>query len=124
MCGLFLFFIISTCWANKVYTDPKKPIIVGKSADNFTIELQANPTTGYMWFLKNFNDDLIAIDSHHYVPPKDKQLGAAGTDVWKFVIDTDAINAPQLMELEFVYTKPWNLSNQKSKVFTVLTTDQ
>ena len=124
LCSLLFLVFTGQCFADVSYTDVKKPIIVGRSAHSFTIELKANPTTGYMWFLKNFNGELLNIEARYYQPPKDDRVGAAGKDIWKFTITSDALKAPQITELHFIYAKPWDLSDQKSQTFTVLTTDQ
>lgn len=107
-----------------VYTEPSKPIVVSKSSHSFSIELAANPTTGYMWFLKNFDQDFIKIKQHYFVPPKDQKIGAPGMDVWQFEVNPKALTAPLMVELNFTYTKPWDLTDQKDTTFTVLTTDQ
>lgn len=117
-------FTATTVCAATVYTEPSKPIMVSKSSHNFSIELAANPTTGYMWFLKNFDQDFIKIKQHYFVPPKDHKIGAPGMDVWQFEVNPKALNAPLMVELNFTYTKPWDLSDQKEATFTVLTTDQ
>lgn len=122
--GLVISAIFTNIFADKIYTDPTKPIFASKTAKAFTIELQANPTTGYMWFLKDFNEDLLTIKAHEYRPPKVQRPGAPGTDVWTFAINKNAVHAPQMIDLRFIYTKPWDLEDQQVKVFTVLTTDQ
>lgn len=111
-------------FAQAIYTDAAKPITVSKTENTFTISLKANPTTGYVWFLKNFNNKLLEIESHKYQPPKSNAMGAPGKDIWTFKVDSDAFDAPQMAELTFVYTKPWDLKDQQQTVFTVLTTDQ
>lgn len=114
----------TSCFAQRVYTDSSKPITISKAEDTFVISLKANPTTGYIWFLKNANNGWIKIKSHQYKAPKDSKVGAPGTDVWTFKVDDNAFDAPQIAELVFIYTKPWDLKTQTQKVFTVLTTDQ
>jgi len=117
--------ISMNCFAQAtVYTDTTKPITVSKASDEFIISLESNPSTGYTWFLKDFKNNLIELKSHDYQPPKDTKVGAPGRDVWEFEMEDKAFVAPQMIDLTFVYTKPWDLKTQKQEVFTVLTTDQ
>lgn len=55
------------------------------SGDEFTVELESNPTTGYEWQVVQIEDEAIVrlVDSE-YVPPDSDLLGASGKEVFTF----------------------------------------
>lgn len=67
-----------------VYSDPSKTIVV-KTGDEFSIELESNPSTGFNWVLTGqFSSSIVKMLPGSYRPPDPPTYGAPGTDVWKF----------------------------------------
>ncbi len=68
-------------------TDPQQPIRV-RAGREFTIVVEANPTTGYEWRLMTSPDEaLVHLVEHKYQPGKAAQggaIGAGGYDIWRF----------------------------------------
>ena len=105
-----------------VLTDPKKAIVVKQDNDEFTITMQANPTTGYGWYLTGFYSKYIEPEGMQFIPPTKQLMGAPGVDVWKFKIDDDAFKAPMLLTIRFVSMRPWDVSTGKKQTYRVVTT--
>ena len=139
MLALAGFFVAGTCMAAispakliqakgmmKSYSDVKKVIMVNETSPQFTIKLRANPTTGYLWLLKNYNAQLLTLVNHHYVAPANKKMmGAPGFESWTFKATAGAMIAPRLAYIDLVYARPFELGGAKNKLsstrFTVVT---
>ncbi|WP_235603146.1 protease inhibitor I42 family protein [Piscirickettsia litoralis] len=61
-----------------------KALVISKPGHTFEIKVPANPTTGYLWFLKSYNHNLIEAVKHRYDAPKTNMVGSPGKDVWTF----------------------------------------
>lgn len=67
-----------------VYTDPSETIKV-KPGDEFSIELESNPSTGFGWVLTGqFSASIVKMVNVSYRPPDPPTYGTPGADVWKF----------------------------------------
>lgn len=105
-----------------VFSDPTKSILVQKSNPVFEIVLQSNPTTGYSWFLKNYDNNLITLVSHSYYPPLDQKLvGAPGYDKWIFRVKPEGFIAPQLTNITLIYMRTWEDQGAQVINFKVVT---
>ena len=125
-------FLISLCCMQALYadsakktdfTDQQKPIVVKRSNTVFTIVLSSNPTTGYSWFLKNYDADLIKPLSRKYYPPQTKLIGAGGYEKWVFAVKEKGFIVPQTTNITLIYTRPWELQGAQVTNFKVVTTN-
>lgn len=67
-----------------VYTDPSKTIRL-QTGDEFSIELESNPSTGIIWVLtEQLKSSVVRMVSASYRPPDPPVPGSPGTDVWTF----------------------------------------
>lgn len=105
------------------YNDPDKPILVKSDQKTFTITLAANPTTGYLWFLKKYDHELIKPVGYRYIAPKTQIPGKGGTAVWTFKATDKAFAAPTMTNITLVYAQPWALPASTERDFTVITTE-
>ena len=113
-----------------VITDIKKPIVVKRSRPTFFIALKSNPTTGYQWFLKKYNTNLIIPLKQAYRPPllieqakaqhKPALVGAPGTEKWWFAVNKSALRAPGMTKVTFCSMRSWALECDQEKTFTVI----
>lgn len=99
-----------------VYTEKKPNIVVTQDHPEFTLKLRSNPTTGYSWFLREYNSKLIAPVKHSYQPPDSKLIGAGGFDVWTFRVTRAAFLVPQQTALRMVYVRPWQNDTSGAQV--------
>lgn len=105
-----------------VFSDPSAAIIVDKSNPVFKIILQANPTTGYSWSLKNYDHNLIMPVKHKYYPPKGKKLlGAPGYEKWTFKVLPKGFFVSHMTIITLVYVRPWDGQGAQVTNFRVVT---
>jgi inhibitor of cysteine peptidase len=91
-----------------IYTQDKLAAVVTSDQPEFVIKLKSNPTTGYSWFLRDYNFELIVPISHVFEPAEDKKLlGAPGYETWIFKAKPAAFVVPQQTSIRFVYARPW-----------------
>lgn len=126
LCGLLLLTAGICVGNNKVnFTDPSKSIIVKKSNPVFSIVLQSNPTTGYSWFLKNYDKNLVSPISRKFTAPADKKIvGAPGYETWTFRIKKPSgFVVPQVTSIILIYARPWEDQGAQATNFKVVTTN-
>ena len=104
-------------------TDPNKPIMVNKSNPIITITVQSNRTTGFMWFLTNYDSELIQPMAHKYVAKKTKLVGAGGYEIWTFKVKKTGFVAPQISNITLQYNRPWEMQPGKSVSYKIVTAD-
>lgn len=107
--------------ANIKFNDPNKSIEITQATPNFSITVQSNRTTGYMWLLNKYDTNLIKPLSQKYYAPKKSMPGAGGYEVWKFKVKPLGFVVPQVIKLTLIYARPWDLSHGKASVFKVVT---
>jgi inhibitor of cysteine peptidase len=120
---LLSFFVMQNCFAIETFTDPNKTIVIKADKPEFVIELTANPTTGYTWLLKSYDNSLILPIKHHYVANKANKLaGAGGKERWLFEVKSKGFSVPHVTKIILIYARPWNLQdNPIAKTFTIVT---
>jgi len=106
-----------------VYTEQKTSIFVTPDHPEFAIKLKSNPTTGYSWFLKNYDSQLIEAENHSYQATQTHLMGAPGYEIWTFKVKPQAFAVPQQISLNFVYVRPWE-KNQPTKPLTFVVSTQ
>lgn len=121
--AMFLFVTVTTHAAVKKidFTDPQKPIVVKQSTPNFVITISSNPTTGYIWSLKNYENNLIKPVSHKYYPPPAKLMGASGYEQWFFTVKPAGFVVPHTTNITLIYARPWELQGAQASNFKVVT---
>lgn len=90
-----------------VYTENKQNIFIDASHPDFTIKLKSNPTTGFSWFLREYNPNLITPMQHSFIKPDEKLIGAPGYELWSFHVKSPAFTVPHQTLIRLVYTQPW-----------------
>src|SRR3990167_8421539 len=78
-----------------MHTADKPAILVTAKDPQFTIKLQSNPTTGYSWFLREYDSSLIQPLKRVFIPATDKKLiGAPGVELLTFKVKPDGFIVP------------------------------
>lgn len=83
----------------------------------FSITLQANPTTGYSWRLGGQPDaGIVKLAGNKYNPPKTKMVGAGGEEIWTFQGVTKGTT-----QIKLEYARPWekDVAPVKTQTFAV-----
>ncbi len=103
------------------FSDVSKAISVYQKASQFSIKVASNPTTGYAWFLMDYDHALVEPMSRKYYPSTDGKIGAPGYEVWVFKVAPEAFVVPQLLKIDMQYTRPFQVSVVSNKTFSVVT---
>lgn len=69
-----------------------------------TVNLKANPSTGFTWSIKSYDQELLKLIDSTYKPSSDR-LGSDGDMIYVFSILKD--KRPANTKLVFVYARPW-----------------
>lgn len=102
-------------------SDYNRPILVKSNSPEFILTLPSNPSTGYSWFLMDYNGQLIQPESYKFKPNTSKKVGAPGQSIWVFELEDSAFTVPQLLKITLIYARPWDLTGSKQKTITVMT---
>lgn len=71
--------------------------------DKISLELTANPTTGYQWQrVESRQEDLVRFVSRDFTAAAPGRLGSGGMETWQFM----ALK-PGRAYIEFEYVRPW-----------------
>ena len=105
-----------------IYTNANQTITVTQKSPEFKIQLKANPTTGYTWTTKQFDQQLLTLVNYHYIPPSIQMPGAGGIAEWDFKCNTKAFVKPQSTIIHLLYARSWDVTDHPTNVeFTVKT---
>jgi inhibitor of cysteine peptidase len=107
----------------EVYTEDQLAIAVTKDNPDFSIKLKSNPSTGFSWFLREYNPNLMTPNKYVVIPPEKKLVGASGYEVWTFHMTSKAFVVPQQTMIRFVYARPWSANDQTKQLAFRVSTD-
>jgi len=99
-----------------IYTENKLGVMVTVDQPQFMIRLESNPTTGYSWYLRDYDRQFITPLKHYYEAPDNKLMGHAGHEVWVFSAKPGAFTVPQMTQIDLVYIRPWDVTAQSKQV--------
>jgi inhibitor of cysteine peptidase len=119
--GLFLFISLEGVARDRVATDADNGKTITIFLDDIlTLNLDGNPTTGFMWKIDSVDRDCLQIVEQSY-QPSSNLVGSGGVFSFSFHAGK-AGSSP----LSVVYTRPWerNIPPAKSFQITVLIEDQ
>jgi inhibitor of cysteine peptidase len=109
--------------AETIYSEDKQNILVTGGQREFTLKLKSNPTTGYSWFLREYDSQLLTPVKHRFQKPTDEKLmGAPGYEFWTFRVKPAGFVVPQQTILRMVYTRPWQGSDGSTQIVFRLST--
>ncbi len=101
-------------------TDLNKPITVHSNQPRFSIVLTSNPTTGYRWFLNNYDLKMIRLINSNYVRTTET-IGGGGQEQWLFEILPAGFKSQQSLSLSFQYKRPWEHAIAKQQLIRIVT---
>lgn len=99
-----------------IYTQDKTSIMVTADHPTFTFRLRSNPTTGYSWYLRDYDGKLIQPVRHSFEHPDKKLIGAPGFELWTFKATSAAFFVPQQTIIRMVYVRPWQEDTNATQV--------
>ncbi|MDI6868249.1 MAG: protease inhibitor I42 family protein [Coprothermobacterota bacterium] len=82
-----------------------KTLFVSKDSQLFSVVLEGNPTTGYSWEVKDFDQNLLEIEGEpiYTTQSPTNVVGAGGKFTFSFLTQGKAGEAT----LDFIYLRPW-----------------
>lgn len=113
---LTFYSCISYATTNNTQT---KANILTKANPTFTLKLPSNPTTGYSWFIVNYDNSLLTLQKHQYVAPNNAnknnktRIGQGGYEIWQFKATTAALQVPRIIAIKLIYARPWEIKTNK-----------
>ncbi len=109
--GLRWVVVVTLCMSSWLaYGQKTLTLHANRAAPAFDVTLPANPTTGYQWTVKKFDESLFKLTSKHYISPQSKLIGAGGQMVFSFQLRKGK-SYPKQAELSFSYAQPWEPSS-------------
>ena len=98
---------------------------IPENQHTFTLQLNANATTGYQWFLENYNPTYFTYLGYHYVSPSNnpngpKLMGAPGLAQFKFQVNPVFHQGPLTSQIHLVYGQPWNMTATTGTTITLV----
>lgn len=85
-----------------------------RCGDEFKIELESNPSTGYRWHLIFFNKKILKFISSEFVPKTASQIGGGGIERFNFKAIKEGTTS-----IKLVYKRAWEREATKSDEFFV-----
>lgn len=92
---------------SSIYGEDKPNLVITNKNPTFSLRLKSNPSTGYQWFLREYDADLIQPVSQHYVPGDANLIGTPGYDIWTFKVKPAAFSVPQQTVIRLIYARAW-----------------
>ncbi|VVC76165.1 hypothetical protein AQUSIP_14700 [Aquicella siphonis] len=108
--------------ADYVYTEDKPNFTVTSGHPEFVLKLKSNPSTGYSWFLREYDANLISPVKHSFQQPAKNLIGAPGYELWTFRAKPGAFTVPQQTTIRMVYARPWSGSDNSTQLVFRVTT--
>lgn len=107
------------------YGQDKLALQVSASQPKFIIKLKSNPTTGYSWFLREYDANFITPIKHEFGAPVNRKLmGASGYEYWTFRVKPLGFTVPRQTLIRFIYARPWEADDSSTQVvYQVSTSD-
>lgn len=96
---------------SSIYTKADSDIAV-QVGDEFVVELEGNPTTGYEWQLK-FDTDKLTLTSQQY-KQKSSAVGAGGVQHFKL-----KASKPGQATILAIYKRSWEANSLEEHTFNV-----
>ncbi|MEW6270914.1 MAG: protease inhibitor I42 family protein [Thermodesulfobacteriota bacterium] len=82
---------------------PRPAALVAAPGERFTIELEANHSTGFEWQLgKPLDEDVVTLVETRYETAPGAAPGTGGKEVWTF-----GAVGPGWAKIDLVYRRPW-----------------
>ena len=102
--------------SDNIYSEDKQNIAVIPHQPEFVLKLKSNPTTGYSWFLREYNASLISPVKHTFQHPSQKLIGAPGYELWTFRVKPAGFTVPQQTIIRMIYARPWQGADNSSQL--------
>lgn len=113
--GLVIILAIAGYWF--LTQSNAENVIKIKNGESFSVTLESNPTTGYMWETE-YDKNYIQFIDRQFKPSSGEQIiGAGGSEIFNFV----AIGVGE-SEILFSYLRPWENEKpaEKTEIYNII----
>jgi inhibitor of cysteine peptidase len=98
---------------------------IPQNQNTFTLQLNANATTGFQWFLENYNPTYFTYLGYHYIAPQQpksgpKIMGAPGMAQFTFQVNPAFHQGPLTSTIHLVYGQPWDMTANTGTTITLV----
>ena len=85
--------------------------------DTFTVLLDSNPTTGYLWKLGTppYDENVMIMRGDRYIQPEEQLCGAPGKRSLTFLAEGSGRTG-----LRLIYVRPWEKNQPPAKEFNLM----
>lgn len=87
-----------------VYKEGQKIIMVSPDRPRFVIKLKSNPSTGYTWKIREYDQSMITLKDREAIGPGG--IGAPEDEYWEFKVRRHALQFPNTTRIKFEYLSP------------------
>lgn len=110
----------TTSTTPKAQPPADKPITIAANQSTLVLNLKANATTGYSWYLKHFSHQYFALKDYHYEGPVSELIGAPGRAIFTFTVKPAFHKAPIFTNIDLTYMRPFDANSAVDKVLTIV----
>ncbi len=98
---------------------------IPQNQNTFTLQLNANATTGFQWFLENYNPTYFTYLGYHYIAPTapssgPKLMGAPGMAQFTFQVNPAFHQGALTSKIHLVYGQPWDMTASTDTTITLV----
>lgn len=105
-------FLITGCAA-------KDKITINTKQENFTITLPANPTTGFLWSVVDYDKEIFDLTNQQYITSKVGLVGAGGNSLFTFKLKK-LLSYPSSSIIKFKYSRSWEPKSAMNKEIKII----
>lgn len=109
-------FALACLFCTTLASAGSQTITVMPGQTQLVIKLAGNPTTGYVWAAKAYDQSTFELTGNGYLPEKTDSVGAGGTYQFIFKI-LQPIQGQQKITLEL--KRPWEKKSVMTKTYLV-----
>ncbi len=98
-------------------TDANRILVITPEQDEIEIFLPSNPSTGYVWAVKDFDRRLLKLTDHFVIKTETKRVGAPNLELFEFKLlkGNRGREANQLTEITFVQLRSFETVKEQAQ---------
>lgn len=94
-------------------------VMVNPNQDSFQVSLPSNPSTGYQWQAKKYDQNLFTLIGDSYAPVKQSTvIGASGLTTFNFKL-VKGVQFPDSSVMIFHYLRPWDPGSVSQQIVNI-----
>lgn len=113
-----IFIILCSLCSWLAFAADNLNVTVSAEANQFSISLPANPTTGYHWVVNTYDKHYLNTPTEQYVASAPARIGSGGNTVFTFEKKA-GLHYPKNTKMTFSYQRPWDPSHGHLKCVTI-----